>query len=90
MGTLEVPPDQEVEGLVGATQLDIGGQRDRIVGLGDRIQKLMEADRARGGVSCGEVLTLEHPGHRQARRLTDDVLEGQPREPRRVELDAGS
>ncbi len=87
VGTLEVAPDQQIERLVGAPELDIGGQRHRIVSLGDRVEELVQADRTLGGVPCGEVLALEHPGYRQARRFADDALEGQRREPRRVEVD---
>src|SRR5262249_2998268 len=82
--------DEQVEGLVRASKLDVTTQRDRVVALRERIEKLVEADRPARGVAVGEIFALEHLGQREMCRLTDDVLEGQLRQPRRIEIDPRS
>src|SRR5207244_12557883 len=56
---LKIASDEQVERLIRSTQLDVGAQRDGIVRLRDRIQELMKADRATGGVPRRKVLALE-------------------------------
>ena len=85
---LQVPPEQQIERLVGAAELDIGAERHRVVGLGERIEELVETDRTAAPVARRKILALEHLGDGDVRRLADDVLEGERREPGRVELEA--
>jgi hypothetical protein len=70
--------------------LNVGAERDGVIALGDRVEELVQADGPSRRVAGGEVLPLEHPRHREVRRLTDDLLEGQRPEPLRIEPHLGS
>ena len=47
VGALHVAAEQQVEGLVGAAELDVGLDRDRVVALHQRIEQLEHRDRRR-------------------------------------------
>ena len=51
--------EQQVELLVGAAELDVGRDRDRVVALEQRVQQLEQRDRRVGGKPLGEVVALE-------------------------------
>jgi hypothetical protein len=55
---LDVAPQEQVELLVGAAQLDVGADRHRVVSLHERVQKLEHRDRRSFGKPLGEVLAL--------------------------------
>ena len=57
---LQRAADQQIEFLIGAAELDVGAQRDRVIALHQRIQELVHGDRLAGLVALAEVLTLEH------------------------------
>src|SRR5947209_15398180 len=52
--TLFRSSEQKVERLVGAAELDVGPQRDRVVGLSERVEELVEADGPAARVARGE------------------------------------
>ena len=70
VGRHDVAADVEVEELIGAAELDVGLEEDRVVGLRERIEKLVERDRLAALVALLEVAALEH--------LRDVVLRGEP------------
>ena len=88
MGPLQIAAHQQVEGLVGAAQLDVGPKGHRVVGLRDRVQELVQADGPPAGIAAREIFTLEHLRHREVGGFPDHALECERREPRRVELDS--
>ena len=45
VGALDVAPEQQVERLVGAAELDVGAHRDRVVALHQRVEQLEDRDR---------------------------------------------
>ena len=45
VASLQLAADQQVELLVGAAQLDVGLERDRVVALHQRVQELVDRDR---------------------------------------------
>ncbi len=59
VGTLDLAREQQVEGLVGAPELDVGVDHHRVVALQQRVEQLEHRDRARGGHPLGEVVALE-------------------------------
>src|SRR6267142_1561028 len=85
MRALEITAHEQVERLVGAAQLHVGAERDRIVALGERVEELVEADRPARCVASGKILALQDARHRQVGGLANDVLEGERAEPLRVE-----
>ena len=48
VGALDVAAEQQVERLVGAAELDVGVDRDRVVALQQRVQRLEDRDRLAG------------------------------------------
>ncbi len=86
---LQVPPDQQVERLIGASELDVRPHDDRVVPLHEGIEEFVQTDRDARAISLLEVVTLEHPGHRHARREPDHLFERQPGEPFAVSPDLG-
>jgi hypothetical protein len=61
---LQVPAHQQVELLVGAAELEVTLQRDRVVALHQRVQELVHADGRAGLVALVEVIALHHARHR--------------------------
>ena len=59
---LDVAPEQQVEGLVGPAELDVGAHSDRVVALHQRVEQLEDRDRRAFGVARGEVLAVEQLG----------------------------
>ena len=72
--SLEVAAHQQVERLVGAAHLDVRLERDRVLGLEQRVQELVEMDRALRLVARREVLAREEARHRDLRGHADHVL----------------
>jgi hypothetical protein len=85
----EVPPDEEIEELVRAAELDIGLEGHRVVSLRQRIEELVEGDRLARGPALLEIVALEDPRHRDLRGETNEALGAERREPAAVELDHG-
>ena len=86
-----VRPAHDVEGLVGAAELNVGLQRDRVVALHQSIHELVHVDRllrvdpVRLNVSrAGELL------HGEVRGQVDDVAERHLAEPLAVAADLGA
>ncbi len=86
---LQLPPDQQVELLVGAAELDVGLERHRVVALHQRVQEFVHGDRLPGLVALGEIVALEHPGHRVPRRQLDHAGRAHLGHPGGIELHAG-
>ena len=86
---LQLAADQEVELLVGAAELDVGLQRDRVVALRERVEKLVDRDRLAALVALGEIVALEHARHRVLRGEPDHAVGAERRQPLRVERDLG-
>ncbi len=86
---LQLAADEQVEFLVGAAQLDVGLERDRVVALRERIEEFVDRDRLPFLVALGEVVALEHPRHRVFRGEPDHAVGAERREPLRVERDLG-
>jgi hypothetical protein len=63
VGALDVAPQQQVEGLVGAAEFHVGVDRHRVVALQQRVEQLEHRDRLARAVTLGEVIALEHLGH---------------------------
>ena len=59
VGALDVAPEQQVELLVGAPQLDVRVDRHRVIALQQRVQQLEHRDRLARLPAFGEVLALE-------------------------------
>ena len=74
VGALDVAAEQQVEGLVGAAELDVGAHRDRVVALQQRVEQLEDRDRRAGGVALGEVVALEQLRDRRRAREAEEVL----------------
>ena len=53
---------EQVEFLVGAAQLQVSLERDRVVALQERIQKLVHADGMASLVALAKVFALHHAG----------------------------
>ena len=68
VGALHVAREEQVERLVGAAELDVGADRDRVVALHERIEQLEHRDRRARGEALGEVVALEHLGDRGGAR----------------------
>ncbi len=86
---LQVAADQHVELLIGAANLEIGFQRDRIVTLDDGIEQLVEEQRLLGCEALLEVVALEQAGDAQGRRDLDQLGNIQAVHPFAVEADFG-
>ena len=73
VGALDVAPHQQVELLIGAAQLDIGLDRNRVVALQQRVHQLEHRDRRAGGEPLGEVVTLDDVRHRGGGQQPEEV-----------------
>ena len=61
---LQLPPDQVVEGLVGAAELDVGADLDRVDALQQRVEELRQRDRLRARRSGGRSRRARAAGRR--------------------------
>ncbi len=68
---LHLAPHEQVELLVGPAQLDVGLQRHRVVGLGQRVQELVHRDGVLRLIALVEVIALQHARNRISGRETD-------------------
>jgi hypothetical protein len=59
VGALDVAPEQQVELLVGAAELDVGVHGDRVIALQQRVEQLEHRDRLACREAFGEVVALE-------------------------------
>jgi len=87
---LQLAPHQEVEFLVGAAELHVGLQRDRVVPLHQRIEELVDRDREIAPVALAEVVPLQHPRDGVARREPDHAGRAQLLHPGGIERDLGA
>src|SRR5581483_2836854 len=76
---------EQVVELVGAADLDVGVDRDRVVGLHRRVEEFGRRDRLLGGHPLREVVALEQARHGEDARQPDDLGERELREPLAVE-----
>ena len=81
---LQLAADQQVEFLVGAAELDVGLERDRVVALRQRIEEFVDRDRLLALIALGEVVALQHPRDRVLRRELDHAVRAERRQPLRV------
>ena len=87
--SLELASDQQIEFLIGAAELDIGLERNRVVTLRERVKKFVDRDRLLGGVARGEVLALEHARDRVFRGELDHAIGAKRHQPFGIERDFG-
>ena len=64
----ELAPDEEVEELVRAAELDVGVERDGVVALAERVEELVDGDRLLLPEPLREVVALEEARDRVLRR----------------------
>ena len=83
----DVAADQQVKQLVGAAHLDVGLELHRVVGLRQRIQELVDADRLVGFEAFLELIALQHARHRVLAGELDEAGGAQLLEPGGVELE---
>ena len=89
-GALKFPPDQVVERLVGAAELDVGANFDRVDALQQRVEELGQADRLPAGEAAGEVVALKQLGDGDLPGVAEDVGEPHRRQPVGVVDDLGA
>ena len=82
---LQLPPDEQVEFLVGAAELHVRLHRHRIVALHQRIQQLVDRNRLAGLVAPAEVVALEQARHGVARGEPDHSFGAELVGPFRIE-----
>ncbi|MND82204.1 hypothetical protein D3C80_740270 [compost metagenome] len=87
---MQLAPHQQVELLVGTTELDIGTQGHRVITLHQRIQELVDRDRLVTGIALVEVIPFKHPRHCVLRRQANEVGRAQRIHPGGVECDFSS
>ena len=85
----ELATRQQVEQLVGAAQLDIGFDDDRVVGLHERVEEFVQADGLAVGVALVEVVALEDAGHREVAGQLQQVLHVERKQPLGVVAQGG-
>ncbi len=88
-GGREVATAHEVEELVVAPQLHVRLQGDRVEGLGERVEQLVEGDGLPGLHALGEVVALQHLGHGELGGQADPSLPDHAPQPLAVEPDPG-
>jgi hypothetical protein len=88
-GALQLAAEQQVEGLVGAAQLDVGLDGHRVHALHERVEELDQRDRAAGVVAGLEILPLQKLGHGDVCRQVGHLREGHRRQPLGVVPDLG-
>src|SRR5438132_778285 len=86
---LQLPTDQEVEGLVRPSELDVRLHHDRVVALQEGIEELVESDRGSLPVALLEVIPLEHARDGHLRPEPNRVVEAQVAEPFAIAADLG-
>ena len=85
----QLAADEEVEELVGAAELDVGLEDDRVVPLAERVEELVDGDRLPRLEALGEVVPLEELGDGVAPREADEPVGAEGAEPAGVEVDDG-
>ena len=85
VGRHEVAADVEVEELIGAAELDVSLQEDRVVRLGERVEELVERDRLTGLEALLEVASFEHLRDAVLRREAHPAEAAERLEPLAVE-----
>ena len=73
---LDVAPEEQVELLVRAAELDVGANRDRVVALHERIEQLEDRNGLTRGEALGEVVALEDLRHGRRAREAEELLHG--------------
>ena len=86
---LQLAADQHVELLIGAANLEVGFERDRIVTLDHGIEQLMQEQRLLVGEPLLEVVALQHAGDAHLRRNLDQAAHAELVHPFAVEADLG-
>ena len=87
---LQLAADEQVELLVGASQLDVGLEGHRVVALRQRIEELVHGDRLALAVALGKIVALEHARDRVSGCEPDHAVGAERREPFRVVGDFGA
>ena len=86
---LHLAPDQQVELLVGAAELDVGAHRHRVVALHQRIEEFVDGDRLVRPVALAEIVALEHARNGGGGGELDHARGAERVAPFRVEADLG-
>jgi hypothetical protein len=85
-----VAPHEEVVELVGPTELHVGVDGDRVVGLHQRVEELGQRDRVPGSVAFAEVVALEDAGDGRRAGQLYDVRHREGRQPLGVVANLGA
>ena len=72
---MTVAAREQVVELVGAAELDVGLDRDRVVGLHQRVEELGDRDRPPRGEALREVVALEDLRDGRRARQAEDLGE---------------
>ena len=86
---MNLPSHEEVELLIRPPELDVGLEGDRVVGLKEGVEKLMETDRDSRLVPLQVVVSFEDSGHGVLGGKADHVFQVHLAQPLGVELDDG-
>src|SRR6185312_14721902 len=78
------------EFLVGAAELDIGLERNRIVRLRQRVEELMDRNRLARTVAGLEIVPLQHARHGALGAELDQSLGAERAQPAAVEINQGA
>ena len=87
---LKIAPDQNVEKLIGPTELDIGLHHDRVPALHDRILNFVGANRLLLLDPLAKIVALEHLLERHPAVEANDVFETHLSKPIAIENSFGS
>src|SRR5438132_5923144 len=88
--SLQLAADEHVELLIGAANLEIRFERDRIVSLDHRVKQLMQEKRLLIGEPLFEVVALEQPRDADARGNFDQFAHPEFVHPFAVEAHFGA
>ncbi len=86
MGLLQLPTDEQIELLVGPTELDVSFECDGVIPLHEGIQEFVDCDGPLGLIALAEVVPLEHPRDCVLRSEPDDIRCVHVAHPPRVEF----
>ena len=70
---LQLAAREDIEELIGPAELDIGRDRDRVIGLQERIEQILDRDRRLLLDALSKLLARQHLLRREARSKLDDV-----------------
>ena len=85
--TLQFASDQQIEALIGAPQLNIGVQHDRVVTLRQRIEHFVQRDGLLGLEAFVKIIAFQHLRDGEFRGQADDAFKAKLAQPLGVVAD---